>query len=255
MTLIQRRSAPTSAVQSPIGEFQGIPYYNVCSTGFPLQQLGSDDGDYARDRMKVLTRVGKEGVKPLTNEEQETERAMTWQLVKQFTMGIFKADMTCFSFPVGYNENRTFMERASDLFAFLVSDFLERAYFCNSPEARLSHVAVGIIASFHLCMRSKKPWNPVIGETYIGRWPNGPTMFAEQLSHHPPVTSIQIISQTNHWTIDATLSFEIDLGLSKATIRQKGLTRLRFADGCTYEWEFPAITVVGIIRGDRVVRV
>jgi hypothetical protein len=255
MTLIQRHSAPKHATQSPVGEFQGMAFYNIGYTGFALQELSSQDTDYALDRTKVIARVGKEGVKPMTQEEQEAERAMTWRLIKQFTMAILKADLTYFSFPVGYSENRTFMERASDLFAFLVSDFLERAYFCNSPEVRLSYVAVGIIASFHLAMRSKKPWNPVLGETYIARWPNGPTMYAEQISHHPPVTSIQICSQTNHWTIDATLNFEINLGVSKATIRQKGLTRLRFADGCTYKWEFPSITVLGIIRGDRIVRV
>jgi hypothetical protein len=238
-----------------VGEFQGMAFYNTGYTGFPLQELNSQDTDYALDRTKVITRVEKEGVKPMTQEEQEAERSITWQLIKKFTMAILKVDLTHFSFPVGYSENRTFMERASDLFAFLVSDFLERAYFCNSPEVRLSYVAIGIIASFHLGLQSKKPWNPVLGETYIARWPNGSTMYAEQISHHPPVTSIQIYSQTNHWTIDATLNFEIDLGVSKTIIRQKGLTKLRFADGCIYEWEFPSITVLGIIKGDRIVRV
>jgi hypothetical protein len=183
------------------------------------------------------------------------EHGLNWQLVKQFTMGIFKMDVTCFSFPVGYNENRTFMERASDLFSFLVCDFLELAYSCDSNQIRLSYVAIGIIASFHLYLQAKKPWNPVIGETYVGRWPNDSTIFAEQVSHHPPITCLQISSQTNHWNIDANLCFDIDQGLSKVNILQKGLTRLRFADGCTYEWEFPTITAVGILSGDRIVRV
>jgi hypothetical protein len=140
------------------------------------------------------------------------------------------------------------MERARKLFGFLVSDFFERVYFCNSPEVWHFYVTVGTIASFHLDLQSKKPWNQVLGETYIAQWSNGPIIYTEQISHHPPVTFIQIYSQINHWTIDATLNFEIDLGVAKTTIHQKRLTRLWFADGCTYELEFPSITVLGTIQ-------
>jgi hypothetical protein len=253
MSLVQRQAASTARM--PVGELRGVTYYNVCYTGFPLQDLNTGDDDYAMDSTKAMTRNSKEGVKPMTKEEQETERNLNWKLVKAFTMGIFKMDVTCFSFPVGYNENRSFMERASDLFSFLVSGFLEQAYAYKSPEIRFSYVAIGVIASFHLYLRAKKPWNPVIGETFVGRWPNGVTMFAEQVSHHPPITCLQIRSPTNHWKIDAHLCFNIDQGMLKVDIHQKGLTKLQFADGCTYEWEFPTIRAVGILKGDRIVRV
>jgi hypothetical protein len=147
------------------------------------------------------------------------------------------------------------MERAADLFVFLVSEYLERAYEAQTPEIRLSLTAIGVIASFHLYLQAKKPWNPVIGETYIGRWANGTTMYAEQTSHHPPITSVQIRTPTNHWKIDANFCFGIDQGLLQIDILQKGRTTLQFADGCTYEWEYPIIRAVGILRGDRIIRI
>jgi hypothetical protein len=46
------------------------------------------------DQTKVIMYVGNAGVKSLTQEEQEAERAMTCQLIKQFIVAIFKADLT-----------------------------------------------------------------------------------------------------------------------------------------------------------------
>jgi hypothetical protein len=252
MTLIQREPAPTT--RHVLGDLRGVSYYDVCYAS-RLQELESSDDDYITDRRRVLTGICKTGVKPMTKEEQEAERRLNWRLVKQFTMGIFKIDVRSFSFPVGYNENRTFIERSCDLFSFLVCDFLDRAAACDCPERRLSLVTIGVIASFHLYLQAKKPWNPVIGETYVGRWPNGVTIFAEQVSHHPPITCLQIRTPTNNWRIDGQFCFNIDQSLLKVDIQQNGLTRLMFSDGSRYEWEFPTIRAVGILTGDRVVHV
>jgi hypothetical protein len=253
MSLIERPPAPT--VREPLGFFQNTPFYTICYTGSPFQELNFPDEDYSTDRIRAITRNTKDGVKPMTKEEQDAERALSWRLIKQFTMGIFKMDVTCFSFPVGYNENRTFMERTTDLFAFLVCGFLERAYTLTSPEIRLSYVTIGIIASFHLCLQVKKPWNPVLGETYIGRWPNGAVMFAEQTCHHPPITCMQLSSPTNNWKIDARFRIDISQGLLKADIMQKGPITLKFADETVYEWEYPTIRAAGIVKGDRIVKI
>ena len=37
----------------------------------------------------------------------------------------------------------------------------------------------------------EKPFNPILGETYQG-YCNGNLIFAEQISHHPPVAAIYI---------------------------------------------------------------
>jgi hypothetical protein len=191
----------------------------------------------------------------MTKAEQDEERALNWQLIKRLTMAIFSMDVTRFSFPVGYSEPRSFIERSADLFSFLVSEFLERASGCRSPEDRLATVAAGIAASFHLYLQSKKPWNPTIGETYIGYWENGCALFGEQISHHPPISAVQVCSPTNAWRISATFCFGIDQGLLKIDVLQRGTTRLEFRDGTIIEWEFPTIRAIGLLKGDRIVRI
>jgi hypothetical protein len=191
----------------------------------------------------------------MTKAEQDEERALNWKLIKRLTMAIFHMDVTRFSFPVGYSEPRSFIERSADLFSFLVSDFLDRAVACRVPEDRLAAVAVGVVASFHLYLQSKKPWNPVLGESYVGRWENGCALFGEQVSHYPPITAVQICSPTDAWRISACFQFGIDQGLLKIDVLQRGTTHLEFRDGTVIEWEFPTIRVVGLLRGNRIVRI
>jgi hypothetical protein len=49
------------------------------------------------DRTKVIARVEKEAVKPMTQGEQETERT-TKQLIKKLTIAILNIDLAQFSF-------------------------------------------------------------------------------------------------------------------------------------------------------------
>jgi hypothetical protein len=252
-TLVGRGAAPH--LNEPVGQLDCIPYYTCCYQGFPPQEAVLPDDDYSTERRRAMECLCKDGVKPMTKEEQDAERVLNWRLIKMFTMAIFTMDITRVSFPVGYNEQRTFMERAGDLFAFLVCDWLDRAHATHVPEQRLATVTVGIIAGFHIYLQSKKPWNPVLGETYVGQWENGATMYGEQVSHHPPRTAIQVRSPTQHWWIESQFCFEMDRGMLQIDVLQRGVTTLHFDDGTVYQWEFPMIRAVGLLRGDRIVRV
>jgi hypothetical protein len=251
LTLIDRGSA--RHIYDAVGHLGDVLLYNTCYDGVPSEELDLPDDDYASDRGR--TNVGKDSVKPMTKEEQAVERALSWGPVKSLTLAIFKMDVTRFSFPVGYCEPRTFIERASDLFAFLVSGSLERAFLCRDPVDCLAMVGIGIAGSFYLYLQPKKPWNRVHGETYVGQWPDGTAFYGEQISHHLAITVIQICTLTNRWRIDAQFCFAIDHGMLKVDILQRGRTKLEFEDRTIFEWEFPTIRALGILKGDRVVRI
>lgn len=40
----------------------------------------------------------------------------------------------------------------------------------------------------------KKPFNPILGETYQS-WINGCPVYVEQISHHPPISSYYLIGR------------------------------------------------------------
>lgn len=253
MSLISRAAAPHNSKE--IGRIDKYEFYNSSYSNFPKQELSPPDDDYSRERDNAINNNSKDGVKPMTKEEQEYERQLNWKLIKKFTMAIFKMDVTRFSFPVGYNEPRTFLERSADLFGFLTQIFLKKAIDETDPKRRLALVAVGICAGYHLYLQQKKPWNPVLGETYVGRWENDVTIYGEQVSHHPPVSRIQIFDPNNEYKINAGFNFLIDSGVKQVDIIQKGLTELEFKDGTVYQWEFPTIAVTGLLAGDRIVKV
>lgn len=254
MSILNRGEAPHQNNQV-IGEINGQSFYNMSYTNYPIQELSRNDLDYSRERNRAINFNSKDGIRPMTKEEQEFEKQLNKQMIKKFTMAIFSFDVTRFSFPVGYNEPRTFIERSSDLFCFLVTSYMEKVVQETDPEQRLSLFTVGIIAAFHLYAQPKKPWNPILGETFVGKWPNGVTIFGEQTSHHPPVSNVQLRAPDDSWKIDAQFNFEIDQGIFQIDIIQKGKVVLTISDGTTYVWEFPTISVFGIIKGERTIRV
>ena len=38
-----------------------------------------------------------------------------------------------------------------------------------------------------MTLPQRKPFNPILGETYEAFWPNGTKIYAEHTSHHPPI--------------------------------------------------------------------
>lgn len=254
MTYLQRKSVSIPSNIPPIGEVNGLPIYNCSYTGFPLTEMNYNNPNYERERDHALHFKTKDGIKPMTKEELEAERSVSRSLIKKMTMAIFKMDFSRFSFPVAYCEPRSFLERTADILTFLVDPFLDKAIKATTGDEKFIFVIAGIVAGFHLQMQSKKPWNPILGETYVGKWPNGSTIFSEQTSHHPPVSVSQMFGPQGEWKLFAQCHFGVSVGPIETQVLQSGLFHLELPGGYNYEWEFPNISAIGIIRGDRVVR-
>lgn len=240
------------------GEMDGIKLYNTSYTNVPKFELHyKDKGDYGIERNRALNENQQWGVKTMTKEEQDFERSISFGLLKKFTMKIFSMDFSRFSFPVGYSEPRSFLERTTDLFSFLATNYIEKAVNSGSDDTRLLYITMGVVAGFQLYMQSKKPWNPVLGETYYGEWPNGVKIYGEQISHHPPVSAFQILG--NGWRCSAKCNFKILAGIREVDIVQAGTFVLEVdsdnGEPTIYEWVFPTIAVYGILKGERLVRV
>lgn len=49
----------------------------------------------------------------------------------------------------------------------------------------------------HVYQSWRKPFNPILGETWQAQLSDGTVMFMEQMSHHPPVTAFHMIGAGN----------------------------------------------------------
>ena len=91
------------------------------------------------------------------------------------------------SLPVRIFEKRSTIERICDIWC-TGPIFLRKAAIEMDPIERLKLVITFVVSGMHMVASQRKPFNPILGETYEGYWPNGTRIYCEHISHHPPIT-------------------------------------------------------------------
>ena len=91
------------------------------------------------------------------------------------------------SLPVKIFEKRSTIERICDLWC-TGPIYLKRAALETNPLERMKHVITFVISGMHQVASQRKPFNPIIGETFEGVWPDGSRIYVEHVSHHPPIS-------------------------------------------------------------------
>jgi len=99
----------------------------------------------------------------------------------------------------------------------------------------------------------KKPFNPILGETYQGVYEDGTLVFCEQTSHHPPVTNWEVMGPKNLYHFYGYGEWIASFRGNSIKGQQEGTTVIEFADGGSISYSLPAAWIGGILVGDRVV--
>ncbi|TNY22568.1 Oxysterol-binding protein-domain-containing protein [Rhodotorula diobovata] len=111
-------------------------------------------------------------------------------------------DLSTISFPVTMNEPLSALQRLAEELEY--SELLDRAAQCSDPIERLTLVAVWAVsgASSNKHRSSRKPFNPLLGETYECIRPDkGFRFVSEKVSHHPPVIAFLGDAPSRGWQI------------------------------------------------------
>lgn len=158
------------------------------------------------------------------------------------------------SLPVRIFEKRSTVERICDLWC-TAPIFLRKAATeaMNDPLERMKYVITFVVSGMHQVASQRKPFNPIIGETYEGIWPDGSRIYVEHISHHPPISSFLVENSDNLFIFEGSYEYTArvtDLGNS-VTGRQIGKNRVRFTDGSYVEWEYPVMKISGLLFGKR----
>lgn len=56
----------------------------------------------------------------------------------------------------------------------------------------MKNVIAFAISGLQYVSTQKKPFNPILGETFEGVWPDGTKIFMEHVSHHPPISCFSV---------------------------------------------------------------
>uniref|UniRef100_A0A8C4TMQ5 Oxysterol-binding protein n=1 Tax=Erpetoichthys calabaricus TaxID=27687 RepID=A0A8C4TMQ5_ERPCA len=161
------------------------------------------------DQSEIQTDLSPDVVSTIYNEQTEEEMAgetsqtetvseenkgLIWTLLKQLRPGM---DLSRVVLPTFILEPRSFLDKLSDYY-----------YHANFLSEYAKHENVFCV--FLVFQGLKKPYNPILGETFRCRWyhpqTNSCTFYiAEQVSHHPPVSAFYVSNQKDGFCISGSI--------------------------------------------------
>ncbi|XP_018344991.1 PREDICTED: oxysterol-binding protein-related protein 8 isoform X2 [Trachymyrmex septentrionalis] len=155
---------------------------------------------YVANENEILGTAGE-----VVAELQEEQKSLIWFLMKQLRPGM---DLSKVVLPTFILESRSFLEKLAD--SYYHADLLSQAVLEDDAFTRMKAVVKWYLSGFYKKPQGlKKPYNPLLGETFRCYWqhPNGSRTFylAEQLSHHPPISGFYVTNRQDGFTISATI--------------------------------------------------
>lgn len=99
----------------------------------------------------------------------------------------------------------------------------------------------------------RAPLNPVLGETLQLELPDGTKYFAEQTSHHPPISNFYLEGPGGSFRFSGYAEYKAWLaGLNAIGGTRVGKSVMNFSDGGLISIKHPFVEITGITVGDRV---
>jgi hypothetical protein len=142
------------------------------------------------------------------------------------------------------------LERVTDYWVYMPS-FLPLAAREGDPLTRFKLVmGFGLGGLINTC-KQKKPFNPILGETFEAAFEDGTSVFLEQSSHHPPITMFEVAGPGGAFRYFGYIHFTSSFGGNTIKGRWSGLCCVEFKDGTRIEWEMPPCSIRGIMWGTR----
>lgn len=189
-------------------------------------------------------------------------RINVWELLKN-SVG---KDISRIAMPVYLNDPVSMLQKIAELLEF--ADFLRLANECTDPHLRLVYIAAFFFAvNPYTIPRLKKPFNPILGETF--EFSQGGIHFiAEQVSHHPPISAFYC--ESPDFTFEGYYNLKSAISMSGFVVTPKGPFTLKLRRtnetfsftkpqtsvhnlimGTTYIWHYGDSTLVNQTTGDR----
>jgi len=186
-----------------------------------------------------------------TEEFSEENKSIVWFLMKQVRPGM---DLSKVVLPTFILEPRSFLDKLSDYYYH--ADIISRAAKESEPFMRMKTIVQWYLSGFYKKPKGlKKPYNPIIGETFRCYWDhnsNGSKTFylAEQVSHHPPISSFYVTNRQDGFMVSGTILAKSKFyGNSTSAILDGVATLSLLARGEDYNMTMPYAHCKGILMG------
>ncbi|GAA6000749.1 oxysterol-binding protein related protein OSH3 [Rhodotorula paludigena] len=166
-------------------------------------------------------------------------------------------DLSTISFPININEPLSALQRLAEELEY--SELLDRAAATRDPIERLTLVAVWAVSgtSGNKYRSSRKPFNPLLGETYECIRPEkGFQFISEKVSHHPPVLAFHGDAPQRGWQVFGHIAPSQKFWGRSMEVFVHGEYSVRFLDsGETYTIRKPSSFVRNLVAGTKYLEV
>jgi len=130
--------------------------------------------------------------------------------------------------------------------------FLEKAAVQTNCLLRMVEVVKFIVGFSVAFLRMEKPFNPILGETYQA-YIDGCPVYAEQVSHHPPIASI--FFHGRGYKVFGNLESKISMSLKAGVLTNEGVLTIAFDNGEIIRFTLPGGEITGFLIGERTIGV
>uniref|UniRef100_A0A6Q2ZJ03 Oxysterol-binding protein n=1 Tax=Esox lucius TaxID=8010 RepID=A0A6Q2ZJ03_ESOLU len=150
--------------------------------------------------------IGEAGEASQVETVSEENKGLIWTLLKQLRPGM---DLSKVVLPTFILEPRSFLDKLSDYYYH--ANLLSEAAREESAYGRIKQVVRWYLSGFYKKPKGlKKPYNPILGETFRCCWLHPQTdsctfYIAEQISHHPPISAFYVCNKKDGFCISGSI--------------------------------------------------
>lgn len=174
-------------------------------------------------------------------------------MLKQLTVNLLKGlTITHISLPIKIFEPRSAIQRLVDIWSF-APKFLSDAAQITDHLERFKRVIAFSLSSIYVCTSQNKPFNPILGETLQGKFPDGTEVYCEHTSHHPPISNFYMSPPDKSYEFWGHYEFTASMSANSLKSMLRGPNNLKFADGQTIRFKTPEWRLGGTVMGDRTI--
>ncbi|XP_028810110.1 oxysterol-binding protein-related protein 8 isoform X5 [Denticeps clupeoides] len=195
--------------------------------------------------------LGEAGEASQTETVSEENKSLIWTLLKQVRPGM---DLSKVVLPTFILEPRSFLDKLSDYYYH--ADFLSESAVEENAYNRMKKVVKWYLSGFYKKPKGlKKPYNPIIGETFRCMWihpkTNSKTFYiSEQVSHHPPVSAFYVSNRKDGFCLSGSILAKSKFYGNSLSAILDGEARLTFLNrGEDYVMNMPYAHCKGILYG------
>ncbi|XP_074922758.1 oxysterol-binding protein-related protein 8 isoform X1 [Chelonoidis abingdonii] len=200
---------------------------------------------------QIHEELGEAGEACQTETVSEENKSLIWMLLKQVRPGM---DLSKVVLPTFILEPRSFLDKLSDYYYH--ADFLSEAALEENAYNRMKKVVKWYLSGFYKKPKGlKKPYNPILGETFRCVWihprTNSKTFYiAEQVSHHPPVSAFYVSNRKDGFCLSGSILAKSKFYGNSLSAILDGEGRLMFLNrGEDYVMTMPYAHCKGILYG------